>query len=208
MSDTTTHAVGIQDKRCTEGHRESFCTEETHWGYIIRSRGDTGDGLIFTQSLSLLAGAALVAATIGLWLIPGMLFAADALMMRLFATIVFVSAASLLLWYSSRGTISEIQIDNSRGEIREVIRNHTGKMSLLACFSFDSIGGVFMEPAGYDDATNLVLRYRNSSETVEVASGYSADLAQLRDRISRDVMVGTSAMAKRNSTFDTCKQVA
>ena len=59
-----TNTVGIQAKRCNDGHQESFCTEETHWGYIIWSTSDTSDGLTLTKSLSLLAGAALFAAAI------------------------------------------------------------------------------------------------------------------------------------------------
>ena len=179
--------------------RTGFTTDETHWGYIVRSTEDSGHGLILSQSLSLLTGSALLAAAIGMWVIPGMLAGIDALMMRMFATIVFVSAASLLLWYSSRGVVSEIQIDNGRGEIREVVRNHAGRMSLIACYSFDSIGGVFMEPTGADDAASLVLRYRNSSDTVEVASGREKELSELRDRISRDVIVGTTNVGARNT---------
>lgn len=184
------------DRSC---HLDGFSTEETHWGYIVRTTCNSGQNLILSQSLSLLTGAALLAAAIGMWLIPGMLITTDALFMRMFATIIFVSAASLLLWYSSRGVVSEIQIDNGRGEIREVVRNHAGRMSLLACYSFDSIGGVFMEPTGSGDAASLVLRYRNSSETVEVATGREDDLAHLRDRISRDVIVGSTAMSARRA---------
>ena len=59
-----TNTVGIQAKRCNDGHHESFCTEQTRWGDIIWSTSNTSDGLILTKSLSLLAGAALFAAAI------------------------------------------------------------------------------------------------------------------------------------------------
>lgn len=208
MSDALTNPAGLSAPKPCDLPHDGFCTEETHWGYIVRSTNDSGHGLILTQSLSLLSGAALLAAALGMWLIPGMLFGSDALMMRLFATIVFVAMSALLLWYSSRGTVSEIQIDNARGEIREVIRNHTGRMSLLACYSFDSIGNVELEPSGTDAAASLVLRYRNSADTVEVATGRKGALNTLRDRISRDVIVGTSAMAKRKADMDVFKVAA
>jgi hypothetical protein len=48
----------------TTGITKVFCTEETHWGYIIWSTSDTSDGLTLTKSLSLLVGAALFAAAI------------------------------------------------------------------------------------------------------------------------------------------------
>jgi hypothetical protein len=77
---TTTNTVGIQAKpsqakpsqakpsAATTGITKVFCTEETHWGYIIWSTSDTSDGLTLTKSLSLLAGAALFAAAIFLTL--------------------------------------------------------------------------------------------------------------------------------------------
>jgi hypothetical protein len=48
----------------------------------------------------------------------------------------------------------------------------------------------------------------SDTDTDKAASGSSSDLAQIRERISRDVMVGTSAIAKRNVTFEALKQVA
>lgn len=191
-----------------QAQRDGFAIEETHWGYIIRSTAASGHGLLLSQSLSLLTGAALLAAAVGMWIIPGMLVSIDAPLMRMFATIMFTAAAALLLWYSSRGVVSEIQIDNGRGEIREVVRNHAGKMSLLACYSFDSIGGVFMEPTGSNDAASLVLRYRNSADTVEVAAGREAELSALRDRISRDVIVGTTAATLRGDANEDFKVAA
>lgn len=104
----TANTVGIQAKRCNDGHHESFCTEETHWGYIIWSTSDTSDGLTLTTSLSLLAGAALFAAALGMWLMLGMSFGADVLMKRLFAKVAFLPASSRLLCYASRGIVSEI----------------------------------------------------------------------------------------------------
>lgn len=190
MSITSTSPTEFEMPRQSYEAQSGFFTEETHWGYIVRSTGNAGHRLMFSQSISLLTGAALLAATIGMWLVPGIMGGIDAMIMRLSTTIIFASSAVLLLWYASRGVMSEIQIDNGRGEIREVVRNHAGKVSLLASYSFDSIGGVFMEPTGTDDAASLVLRYRNSSDAVEVASGRETDLSALRDRISRDVIVG------------------
>jgi len=207
MSDASLNTAAVATPQTSELPRETFCTEETRWGYIIRTAGEAGHGMIVTQSLSLLAGAALLAAALGMWLVPGMMFNSDAIIMRLFATIVFISISTLLLWYASRGTISEIQIDNARGEIREVIRNHTGKMSMVASYSFESIGRVGLEPAG-EDAAALVLRYRNSSDTVQVAVGQHDALSPLCDRINHDVIMGASALAKRKAEIAALKMAA
>ncbi|MBB5722083.1 hypothetical protein FHS72_001707 [Loktanella ponticola] len=207
MSDTLTNTTDLAAQLSGDLPRDGFRTEETRWGYIVRTTQDSGNGMIVTQSLSLLAGAALLAAALGMWLIPGMMFSAEAIIMRLFATIMFVSASALLLWYASRGTVSEIQIDTTRGEIREVIRNHTGKMSLLACYSFDAIGDVALVSAG-DNVASLVLRYSNSADTVEVACGDELVLTSLRERINRDVITGASHLAKRKAEIDAFKVAA
>jgi len=203
MSNIATAPTAVQTAAPQKSGYDGFSTEETHWGYIVRATCASGHRLIPSQSLSLLTGAALIAASIGMWLIPGLLVNGDALIMRMFATVTFLSAAALLLWYASRGVVSEIQIDNGRGEIREVVRNHAGKMSLLACYSFDSIGGVFTEPTDAEDAACLLLRYRNSDETFAVAQGRPAALNALCDRISNDVMVGaTDAGSNHNNDLD------
>lgn len=166
--------------------------EETHWGYIVRANQDLGRGVAVAQSICRLFGCGLLAAAIGLWLLPSVMFGAEAMFMRFFATVVFVSMASLLLWYATRGGRSEVQIDLSRGEVREVIRNHTRKQTLLGSYGFDSVGAVDLEQGIDPTEMDLVLRYRNAGGCLVLASGAEAELTLLRDRIARDVVVGSN----------------
>jgi len=189
MADIATSAPQTFSAKAERDSLPGFVLEETHWGYIVCAKGAEGRRMGFAQSLSLLAGAGFLAAAAGMWLLPSIMFGTDALFTRFFSSIVFVALASLFLWYASRGTQSEIHIDNSRGEIREIVRNHTGKLSLLGCYGFDSVGGVFLEPTADAPGSNLVLRYRNSDTSMTLATGREAALEQLRERISHDVFI-------------------
>jgi len=93
MSNIATAPTAVQTAAPQKSGYDGFSTEETHWGYIVRATCASGHRLIPSQSLSLLTGAALIAASIGMWLIPGLLVNGDALIMRMFATVTFLSAA-------------------------------------------------------------------------------------------------------------------
>ena len=77
----------------------------------------------------------------------------------------------------------------SVGEVREVICNRAGKPTTVGCYGFDTIGGVFLEYNEDHETASLVLRYRNTSQTVHVAEGTEAQLISLRDRLAQDLMV-------------------
>ena len=59
----------------------------------------------------------------------------------------------------------------------------------MACYGFDTIGGVFLDYNEETGKSNLVLRYRNTVQTVPVAEGTEAQLIGLRDRLGHDLMV-------------------
>ncbi|SMY09047.1 hypothetical protein [Flavimaricola marinus] len=169
-----------------------FEVDETYWGYIVRSSEQTPVHVVLIQGIAWMIGIAFVVATLGLWVLPSTVTHGPALGLKLGATVVTSSIAALTLWYASRGTQSEIQIDTRLGEVREVIRNKAGKASLVGRYGFDAIGGVFIDRSGASNGLskgNLVLRYRNTAQTLHVASGGLMGLAPLRDRLGRDLMI-------------------
>lgn len=171
---------------------EMFAVDETYWGYIVRSTEPEQTGVFVMQSLAWLVGIGFVVASLGLWLMPASVMAGPVLGMKLGASVVTAAMAALCLWFASRGTQVEIQIDTRLGEVREVIRNKAGKASMVGRYGFDSIGGVYIDRAAKSrglSAGNLVLRYRNTAQTLHVASGGVIGLAALRDRLGRDLMV-------------------
>jgi hypothetical protein len=167
----------------------SFEVEDTYWGYVVRSGRGPSLGVVISQIVSFFFGACFLTAGFGILLMPAMMFDGDVGVFRIGAATLFAAVAAYLLWFASRGSRSELHVDNSVGEIREVICNRAGKPTTVACYGFDTIGGVFLDYNEETGKSNLVLRYRNTVQTVPVAEGTEAQLIGLRDRLGHDLMV-------------------
>ena len=170
--------------------KKPFAVDETYWGYIIRKTDGPQVGMVLLQVASMFFGAAFLAAGLGLLLLPDVLAGAVDLTMRAVAAVIFFGLAGYLLWFASRGTESELQIDTSLGEVREVVRNRAGKSSLIGRYGFDSIGGVFLDRANAPSGQAvLVLRYRNTAQTLPVVGAQVEALEPLRNRLGKDMML-------------------
>lgn len=169
----------------------SFEVQETYWGYIVQSTERAPIWLFLTQGISWVVGVLFAIGALGIWAMPGSGFGDDLIGFKLGSSIPLAGVALLLLWYSSRGAKIEVQIDTARGEVREVLRNRAGRMTIVGLYGFDSIGGVFIErgEAQFGEQVNLVLRYRNTAQVLRVARGTEPALQGLRDRLGRDLMV-------------------
>lgn len=175
--------------------------EDAYWGYTVRSTEAPLMSLVFAQAVAWMFGVACVISILGLWLIPSSAASVGVVGMKIGATVLALSMSVFCLWFASRGTDSEIQIDTQKGEVREVVRNRAGKPTLIGRYGFDSIGSVFIDHGGRRSrdgvgAGMLVLRYRNTAQTFRVATGKLATLVPLRDRLGRDLML-SSVTAKR-----------
>ena len=173
-------------------NQPAFRVDETHWGYIVHKTGERKILISVLQFFAMFFGACFVAVALGLMLMPQALSGSTDLTMRIGAAVVFGGMAAFLLWYASRGTQSEVQIDNTLGEVREVVRNRAGRPTLHGRYGYDAIGGVFLDRSS-PKSTNatLVLRYRNTAQTLPVARGPVSELEGLRNRIGRDLMIDT-----------------
>ncbi|MEJ6402311.1 hypothetical protein [Yoonia sp. 2307UL14-13] len=186
MSDTN---VSVQGEPYRFAKTSTFEVEDTYWGYIVRSKRGPSLGVIVSQAVSYFLGACFLTACFGILMLPTMMFDGDLGVMRIGAATLMGAVAAYLLWFASRGTRAELHVDNSIGEIREVIRNRAGRPTTVGCYGFDSIGGVFMDNDEETGLSTLVLRYRNTVQTVPVAEGSEAQLISLRDRLGNDLMV-------------------
>ncbi|MEJ6398022.1 hypothetical protein [Yoonia sp. 208BN28-4] len=166
-----------------------FQIDEAYWGYIIRAANASSVFMYVAQTITMFLGAAFMAAALGLLLMPATVMDGQLDLFRIFAVIMFVAASVFLLWFASRGTETELQIDTTLGEVREVVRNRTGKTTLLGRYGFDAIGGVFINRQPGQKLDALMLRYRNTSQTLLIATAKEADLQPLRDRLGRDLMI-------------------
>lgn len=192
MADISTNAGGLKISAEFGTGPQPFTVDETYWGYIVRKAEGTSAVTVILQGISMFLGASFAAASLGLLLVPDAVAGSIDFTMRGVASIFFAGTAAYLLWFASRGSQSEIQIDNSLGEVREVVRNRAGKSTLIGRYGYDSIGGVFLDRAeGRSGKAVLMLRYRNTAQTLPVASGKVSDLEPLKDRLGRDLMLSS-----------------
>lgn len=190
MSDMSASVTGVHENLAKPS---SFVVEDIYWGYTIRSGRGPSLGVALAQAVCFFFGVCLLTAAIGMLALPTLFFDGDLSSMRVGAAALFGAFAAYLLWFASRGTRTEVHVDTSVGEIREVICNRAGKPTTVGAYGFDTIGGVYLEPAKDGGAATLSLRYRNTSQTVCVAEGTEAQLLGLRDRLANDLMVTTKS---------------
>lgn len=199
MSDMTSNAGGLTIDAEFGTAPQPFSVDETYWGYIVRKTTRPTSFTIIMQALSMFLGASFAAAALGLLLAPASVTGSD-FTMRAVAAVLFGAVSAYLLWFASRGSQSEIQVDTSLGEVREVVRNRAGRPSLIGRYGFDAIGGVFLERSSHRGGTaQLVLRYRNTSQTLPVAEADEDDLLALRDRLGRDLMSEARGAGRRRA---------
>lgn len=179
--------------------KPQFNILETYWGYVVRPKGGPRLIIQIQQLLATLVGASFLAAAFGMLLVPQMAVGTLDFTMRAGAAVIFCGIAAFCLWYATRGTVSELQIDNNLGEVREVIRNRAGTSTLLGSYGFDAIGGVYIERREGNNS-ELVLRYRNTSQKLPVARGHASTLEHLRDRLGQDLMLGHMSAIANQST--------
>jgi len=171
-----------------------FSINETYWGYIVRPEDGPRLMIRLQQYAATIIGGCFLAAAFGILMVPQLAVGTLDFTMRGGSAVIFAGIAAFCLWFASRGSVAELQIDNNLGEVREVIRNRAGKSTLLGSYGFDAIGGVYIERSN-TGLSDLVLRYRNTSQTLPVARGHVATLEKLRDRLGQDLMLGSQPAA-------------
>jgi hypothetical protein len=178
-----------------------FAVDETYWGYVVRCTEAEPAWVQLAQGAAWFAGICMCIATLGLWIVPMSHLASGILPMKLGATFILSGIAVYFLWYASRGTQSELQIDTSLGEMREIVRNQAGRPTLLGRHGFDAIGGIMIDRSTLRKGrAGLALRFGNSAQLMPVAWGLECDLAALRDRMCHDMMISPTLSPRQDHT--------
>ncbi|MEJ8560878.1 hypothetical protein QTO30_06345 [Yoonia sp. GPGPB17] len=170
-----------------------FEVEDVFWGYKVKSGKGAPFAVMFGQAVCFFFGVCLMTATFGVLVLPTLFFDGDLGIMRVGAATLMGAAAFYLLWFASRGTLPQIHFDTRQNEVREVVCNRSGKPTTVATYTFDEIGGIFLEPDTDTGQSHLLLGYLDTTQTIAVASGTTAQLLPLRDRLARDLL-GTDAV--------------
>lgn len=173
--------------------KSQFSVEDTFWGYQITTGRAPAIGVIIAQVLSYFIGACLLTLAIGMVTMPVVFSDNDVGVVHIAAAVLYAAVAVYLLWFASRGSQSEVHVDTSVGEIREVIGNRAGKPTTVGTCGFDAIGSVALEPTADPDIFLLVLQYHGSDQRMSIAEGGEAQLIPLRDRLMRDLMIDAVA---------------
>lgn len=179
--------------------RASAEIEDKSWGYIIRPRDGLSLTVLAAQIMAGLLGLGATLAAVTMWLVPGLVLAGDLLVMKALASAGLVGLAALCLWYATRGTTVALEIDTHRGEVREVVRDHTGRSSILSRIGFDAVSDLRLEP-GANGQLRLIMACHG--RRMPVAAGPGASLSDLRARLGGDLMViGRRARARHHQAF-------
>jgi hypothetical protein len=165
-----------------------FSTEDAYWGYIIRSDKGESLGFVMLQSASFLLGVTFMVAALSIIVMSPVTLGAELTPFRLAASVLFGAAAAYLLWFASRGTQTEVHIDTSVREIREVIRNRAGRPTTVGTHDFGAMTDVFVQDDDESDGAMLVVQDHDNALSICLAKAPHAQLGALQDRVARDVL--------------------
>lgn len=162
-----------------------FEIEESFWGYVIRSTEGPPVLLQVAQGLVLALGAALTAGALLLVVLP--VGGGDALSpFHAGLATLLGSAAALLLWFATRGSTVELQVDLLRGELREAVRHRAGRPTVLGRHGLDS--GATLSIHRGAGAASLILRFGPERPGLCIARGPEGALLALRRRLEEDLL--------------------
>lgn len=194
MTDVTTTTFETSSETTANAAPTRFIVKEKHWGYIVKSNSKPKVLLVALQAVSLVFGALLGGAAIVLLTFPGLFTNEIDFAFRAVLGIIFASIGFYLLWYATRGFVIELQVDMSRGEIRERVRNRAGRSTRLGNYGFDAVSSVFIDRSDMrGDIATLMLRFQDSTQIVPVAWGTVSDLEPLRERLAQDLILSVES---------------
>lgn len=171
---------------------------ETHWGYIIRERGAEGDRRLLRDGLLGFAGAVLVAVGLGQWLMPGALYAADLIVIKVAITAAMLGIALACFHAVGRAGAVEVQVDTVRRELRVAERDRRGAERLMQRVPMRDIDSAYVKRGARPSAGgHLLLRLANSDAPLHLASGSERELRLLHDRLRRDLRPARERVERR-----------
>jgi hypothetical protein len=151
------------------------------WGFRLRPadmKEDKGETLT-EWALTFLGGVLLLTA-FGQWVLPGSLYGADMVAMKLMLTAVLGVAGGLIISISARGFRPEVQVDRQRREIRFVSRNPRGRGEILATVDIEQIIGVGVTKSIDGPDCHCLIYLINGEKPLRLASGTEKEIIAIR----------------------------
>lgn len=181
----------------------SVSTVETYWGYILRANKANRSQVILLQWSTAFLGVSLLLAALGLWVLPGSTVASDVLGFKLGLTTVILVLGMLMVRFASNGTNYEVQVDSTRKELREALRNNQGKARIMKRIKFEDMDAVYIDRSkGAGSKARLMVRMAASPVVIEVACDYEEHLTQMHERLGAHILgAGAQNHARANRGF-------
>lgn len=180
----------VSPEEAYDGTPDPILIDETYWGYIIRRTTRRMSVQDILMVLSGVLGFAFIFSSLGMWLISGGGVGVGAFSMKLGLSVLWVAIGVQLILYSRRGGVTELQIDNRLGEIRQMIRRRSGRVIPVSRYGYDSISSVFLHrDAGGPDEAAIMLRFHHTNSVVQAAIGPVVAVEALLQRMGRDLLV-------------------
>ncbi|NRB02194.1 MAG: hypothetical protein HRU30_02920 [Rhodobacteraceae bacterium] len=98
-------------------------------------------GVLLIRNAQRISGAALIFASVGLWLFPGTSWEPDLALMKLLVSLALGFAGIAFLQEGRTSTVPEIELDLTREEVR-VIRRAGRDARMVVCYAFSELGPV------------------------------------------------------------------
>ena len=163
--------------------------DETYWGYVLRAEYRHRFFEITVWVRAVFPWVVLILAA-GLWAWLAVFSPGGTAAFRTAALAVIAGAGVMLLWRlrKPKQVRPEVHFDQSRQELRRMVRDFRGRKCLIDRYAFIDIAEVYIESAPDEDGMGrLLLRLEKGEETIVAAIAPEHQLHTLRRRIARDL---------------------
>ena len=171
---------------------------DTRWGFVVTERPEATSWEAVSEAVLKFLALTVALAAGAQWLLPGSMFAGDVVVMKLALTAPLCALALVLFRFADRGFLPELQVDAALREIRLGLRNARGATRVANRFPMREIEEVFVRPSADEPGrTELCFRIDGLRDPVRIAAGPVADLAQVLERLARDLRTPRERVALR-----------
>ena len=173
-------------------------TEKTSWGYIVREKADRFDHETVLEASCRFLGFVLVLCAYAQWFLPGLMFNGDAVAMKGALSFFLCGTGVAVYWFASRGLRGELEVDQTRRELRLVSLNSRGHKRLRARICMRDIESAFLRRTKEADAPAfLMVRLRRGGAPIKLATGLEDELMELQQRLKTDVKPVSEKLEER-----------
>ncbi|MCV6824073.1 MULTISPECIES: hypothetical protein [Halocynthiibacter] len=159
-------------------------------GYAIQMPTRAGFWVRLTQGVATLVAVCAFSFAAGMWLMPGSSQEAGLESFKMIATLCLLMVGTLAVYFLSQRPFYQLQIDQTRREVRETLCSRNGKELVLRRCAFDEVSSIYLsrDKAKGKAGNEATLMMRHAAYPIEVLTEDADYLKLLRDLLARDVL--------------------